>query len=577
VATATSGFGPAVLEEPIDAESFAGHVVTNETARTLEIRTRDGSVLVLHPLDPRPVSDRELTKFKLEDLADLVTVRHARRPEEPARRDVLYVAVGLGIWFAVVWAILAAFVGTPRWWTLGWIALAVVLLVVWTVDWIRIQRRHERAGAEVTGLTRARTAGGQTVKWFGQQFYLLTSVLIGIVLPGAAIFFAADGLDLYRQLRDTGGDEHALVLTVIGRMMQLVFVASAALVPALLYFLFDREHLQTLRTRFIRQIMRFDPTVSTRPAVLAKYKRLMDEAYGRGGRILPGRRSPILLASLVIALGWTFTLLHGDVVVIDERGITALFEPRMSAVTFAFLGAYFFGLNAILRGYVRRDLRPKTYSTLTVRVIVVVILAWVVELEWKGTPLFVLAFLFGIVPDTALVLLKESLRDVGRRFTDINEEHDPLTCLEGIDLYDRARLFEEGVTNIESLAHHDVVDLMLQTRVPAPRLVDWLDQAILYLHAGPREPDDGSMDRAASLNLLRTYGIRTATDLEDAVDASTRDKKLSGVLGILGPENGLPRLAVIRKTIADEEWMENLRHWHDPANAIPKPRRLRVS
>jgi hypothetical protein len=89
--------------------------------------------------------------------------------------------------------------------------------------------------------------------------------------------------------------------------MQLVFVAIAALLPALLFFLFDREHLQTLRQRFVRQILRFDPTVSTRPAAIAKYGKLMEEAYGRGGRILPGRRSPILLASLLIALGWTFS------------------------------------------------------------------------------------------------------------------------------------------------------------------------------------------------------------------------------------------------------------------------------
>ncbi len=38
------------------------------------------------------------------------------------------------------------------------------------------------------------------------------------------------------------------------------------------------------------------------------------------------------------------------------------------------------------------------------------------------------------------------------------------------------------MNNVEALAHHDVVDLMLATRIPVPRLVDWVDQAILYLH-----------------------------------------------------------------------------------------------
>ena len=37
----------------------------------------------------------------------------------------------------------------------------------------------------------------------------------------------------------------------------------------------------------------------------------------------------------------------------------------------------------------------------------------------------------------------------------------PLTALEGIDLYDRTRLASEGVTNIEALAHHNMIDLVL--------------------------------------------------------------------------------------------------------------------
>ena len=63
-------------------------------------------------------------------------------------------------------------------------------------------------------------------------------------------------------------------------------------------------------------------------------------------------------------------------------------------------------------------------------------------------------------------------------------EPAPLTSLEGIDLYDRTRLDEEGVNNVEGLAHSDIVDLMSSTRISAAQLVDWTDQAILYLHVG---------------------------------------------------------------------------------------------
>lgn len=61
-----------------------------------------------------------------------------------------------------------------------------------------------------------------------------------------------------------------------------------------------------------------------------------------------------------------------------------------------------------------------------------------------------------------------------------------LTELEGIDHYERTRLSEEGITSVEALAHHDLLELFFKTRVPAARLVDWVDQAILamYLRTG---------------------------------------------------------------------------------------------
>ena len=47
---------------------------------------------------------------------------------------------------------------------------------------------------------------------------------------------------------------------------------------------------------------------------------------------------------------------------------------------------------------------------------------------------------------------------------------DAETCLDvkyrasGIDLYDRSRLAEEGINNVEALAHYDIVRLLLRTR-----------------------------------------------------------------------------------------------------------------
>src|SRR3712207_9305525 len=69
-----------------------------------------------------------------------------------------------------------------------------------------------------------------------------------------------------------------------------------------------------------------------------------------------------------------------------------------------------------------------------------------------------------------------------------------------MDIYERTRLEEEGITGIQALARHDLIDLILSSRIPVPRLIDWLDQALLYQHA------------AEHIDTLRKRGIRTATD-----------------------------------------------------------------
>jgi hypothetical protein len=80
------------------------------------------------------------------------------------------------------------------------------------------------------------------------------------------------------------------------------------------------------------------------------------------------------------------------------------------------------------------------------------------------------------------------------------------------------------------------------------------------------------------LRTLQLHGIQTATDLESAYEAAVeRDKKAetesgegeaAAFLALLdrgddGTDARLPRLRVILDSIDDEEWMPNLRYWHD--------------
>src|SRR6185295_14330573 len=251
--------------------------------------------------------------------------------------------------------------------------------------------------------------------------------------------------------------------------------------------------------------------------------------------------------------------------------------PERSAFAFGFLGAYFFGLLLVARRYARGDLKPKAYAYIAIRILIVAVMSWILDLIFSqdSTIKLVTAFLVGIVPEEFFTLIKEQLRGRGPdRLVPESEKH-PLTKLEGIDLYDRARLEQEGIVNIESLAHHELIQLVLETQVPVPRLIDWMDQAILYLHVTPESPD--SRNANATRERLREFGIRTTTDFLSCWDAADQRGKLDEFRILLGKDDKPNRLEIIRDALFDDEWLDRIKDWRDDRDredlviqAVPK-------
>jgi hypothetical protein len=549
-------------------------IVANEMNRWLRVDGR-GATITLAPFERRVVSDDTLAAFDEATLKAREEIVVEDRPE--AEIDVSAVIAACVFPYFLAAGALAAFVG--QWgWVLG-LGIPLIGLVYIGVK-LKWATPTEFGSSLVSALG-----------WCGQQLALLAVLAVGGLMPAAALWWGADVKGVVDTIVDPpkGADLTPEVYTLVGRLLQFAFIATVSLVPALLFFLFDREQLQTLREQFVRQIFRLDSTVRTRRDAAARYGGLMKEAFGReraGSRYLPGRRSPLLVATFVIALGWLLTLMNADVRILEEepRELLSLFTPRHAPITYGFLGAYFFALNAILRGYVRKDLRPKSYSSITVRILTVAILAWVLEALFPDDAAYLLAFVFvaGIVPDTALVYLQEAIRrrsfmPNAWRPNDLVEQH-PLTNLEGIDLYDRARLADEGVTNVEGLAYHNLIELMLYTRIPGSRLVDWIDQAILYLHVGDLGDDKQSAGEARrqALDILGAHGIRTATDLQRAWWAAHKsgeeaERALLNLLPPLGGDNRPARLRVVLDVVENEEWVEALRNWHRPMHRSLEP------
>jgi hypothetical protein len=564
--------------------------VQNETRARLLVPGEHGRELVLAPLECRRLEVRACAEFE-ESLRRLEDLRYVSTwPDEPERPNKALAFVGLGFWYVVLWLIGAIFFSSPAYWLVGLAgAVALGLGAIWAV----------KGDPAVVPLV----------------ISLLLVLTIGVIGPAAAVYFGGDVHEAVDQVVNGTNDELAF-LTLIGRGIQWAFISVAAVLPALLFFLFDRVKLVTLRQKFEREMLCFDPSVKTLSEVRARYGPGMDEVFGpvahhagpvtnvldkgseksRSGsrRMLPDRRGPVVMATVVITIGWILALLNPDVEAPLEsvQQIVLLFEPQRSPVVFAFLGAYVFTLNAVLRSYVRSDLRPKSYTHIAIRIIVAVVFAWVLEALFFSTPqattsddaLLVLAFVVGMLPDTLLVRLQETARSFAKSLRSSLSlvERYPLTDLEGIDIYDRARLLEEGVSNIEGLAHHDLPSLMMYTRIPAGRLVHWTDQAILFLHvAATNEEDNVAEGRMAT---LKSYGIHTATDLESAHDQAVarasqgengkpKSDELDAFMFLLG-KGPLSRVQVILDAIRDEQWMRNIRYWHEEEHDRPTTIRL---
>jgi len=407
----------------------------------------------------------------------------------------------------------------------------------------------------------------QVVRRIGEAIVFVLSVAVAVVGPAVAIYYTSQlhevlPIDIgalfrfedpFANASEAARNSPATWELLVGHTAQWILVAVASLVPAAMYFQFDRDRLAAIQGRWVRQVFRLDPTVRSLGDVQSKYGAQMEASFGRlapgsSARYRRGRRSPVIVATILITIGWIVLATGSEVpTLVFEDGryewpggtfpVVDFFLPQGTALGFAFLGAYLFTLFHIVRAYHRRDLVPKTYNTIVVRFLAAYILTLAAEAFLPGEGIddravIGFAFFAGFLPQSALVRLREAVTIRNpKNDHHVLAEKAPLTELEGIDLYDRTRLAEEGINNVHALAHADIVELMSSTRISADRLVDWVDQAILFLrvggdhmheHAEGDESDESHELTVTRANLvrLRRFGIRNASDLVQSYEAA---------------------------------------------------------
>jgi hypothetical protein len=274
--------------------------------------------------------------------------------------------------------------------------------------------------------------------------------------------------------------------------------------------------------------------------------------------------SPVLMATMLLSIGWVLVaqpeLLRGFDLLHSQLPFSGKPQLPYELIQFGFIGAYWFILQDLIRRYFRDDLKTSAYISASARIVLVTVLVTTVSLVPFGTPAQqkVLAFAIGVFPQLGLQVLKAAVvKPFGRLIPTVKTDH-PLSDLSGLSIWDEARLLEEGIEDMQNLVSGNIVDLLLRSRVPVNRLVDWLDQAYLYMRVPKRlsGPRSEHTPRVA----LRELGIRTATDLERVWSAVGDDaafqRRVSHALGV--PAKDGP--AVVRSILAAFQNEVNLFH-----------------
>jgi hypothetical protein len=281
-------------------------------------------------------------------------------------------------------------------------------------------------------------------------------------------------------------------------------------------------------------------------------KSVSRSGHGDGPPVSIEALFPVFLTTAALAVCWT--------AVLWSPGFTSAPASFWDVLKFGFLGAYSFILQMLVRRFFQGDLRPAAYANALLRLIVVLILvAALYQILPHDNPrsAAAVAFVIGFFPLAGMQAIQRFAATALRVVVPSLNPPYPLNQIDGLSVWYEARLLEEGIEDMQSLATANFVDVILHTRVPVGRLVDWVDQAHLYLHLdrlegtwrerkhakkgtqsqnGSGQPQSSALPSIAEGSVtesmragsktrtaLRQLGIRKATDLLKAFPAESLD------------------------------------------------------
>jgi hypothetical protein len=296
----------------------------------------------------------------------------------------------------------------------------------------------------------------------------------------------------------------------------------------------------------------------------AFYGRKVSAERGGQGRKYPvvDTLFPVFLCTVTLAVAWTAILWQPSVVMSPV-------EP-WATLQFGFLGAYAFAVSMLVRRFYQSDLRPSAYAAVVLRIVVVLVILAVLHQLFESTGpgaqldltvQYVIAFVVGFFPLVGLQALNRAAAKALHVVVPTMASEYPLDQLDGLNIWYEARLIEEGVEDMQNLTTVNVVDVILHTRAPVGRLIDWIDQAHLLIRLSPvtrkqiKKARKLAADDPSAVSpqvALRRMGIRSATDLlrafppaeaphltEALAGSGLRAREISTLVRLLATETGL--------------------------------------
>lgn len=213
----------------------------------------------------------------------------------------------------------------------------------------------------------------------------------------------------------------------------------------------------------------------------------------------------------------------------------------LTVAAFAFLGAYLFVLNALVRAVATFDLSPLTLVRLAVHVAIGVagaIAAYRIFPELPAIPIvgavnglppgwYLTAFVAGMVPDLIINWLigrAQNLQGAKTQDSGILSSAKSVSpeVIDGIDYFIRFRLQQANIFEVHHLAVANPIMLFVETPYGIYQCIDWVAQAQLCTVVGPER-----------FLALRGVNIRTIFDLERAmlgVGTTSEVRRLIGAI-----------------------------------------------